>query len=613
MGAAAGRGSNGTDGLSEANRGGLIEKNLPEKNLVSTAAVAAFDAVQLKSWWSEFQQKYTGAAWQAQWRLVECRYHQAIEQRRSLAEREGGRDGETKFFREVCQRDSYFLGKEVLGYKDMNFRLHFPLCVLVSEQRVLKKLLLLPRKHLKTTLATITGSIQDMLRDPDCALLMGTGTAKLVREVTHEIKQHFLHNALLRSYFPEYVPTAREWGTLDAFTLPCRKKIRKEPTWQAASTGTSLTGGSYDKFVPDDLIDLDDVNTKDLLEQTEMWVSMVRFLLKFQDSSPQTWSGTRYHAADIYSKKMNESVEKGGEFIVWLRRWIEDGKAIWEERKSVQLADYQKVMTTGTAMQKATVMAQMMQDPTPLENTVAREKIQYHDDREAEIVAGHVYLNLDTAASAKEQADYHGFVVHLCCWAAGKDGKPRKEIHALEAFQKRVNQFEFWDIVFALAAKYRDLGSPVMGVTLQKEVIENVYLSSYALAMEKHGFPLPLMEARIHKSDKPKRMSQLYPWINDGTYRLRRDQTEFENQLVFGRKSEFDDIADPASDIIAAATWPESPATVAAPVSKPKWTGVSSAKEAWRMQHKQMDEQEEAAERERAQAEAEEREFADVY
>jgi hypothetical protein len=182
------------------------------------------------------------------------------------------------------------------------------LAVLAGEARVKHKLALFPRKHFKTTVCTISSAIQSILRDPELAILMGTGTAKLVREVTHEVKQHFMVNHQFRTLFPEFIPTQREWGTLDQFTVPGRKLIRKEPTWQAASTGTSLTGGSYDMFYADDLIDMDDVNTRDLLAATEQWVGMVRFILKYQEETPQMWSGTRYHFNDIYAKKMCESI-----------------------------------------------------------------------------------------------------------------------------------------------------------------------------------------------------------------------------------------------------------------------------------------------------------------
>jgi hypothetical protein len=429
------------------------------------------------------------------------------------------------------------------------------------------------------------------LREPEIAILMGTGTAKLVREVTHEVKAHFQVNSRFQSYFPEFIPQQKEWGTLDQFTVPGRKLIRKEPTWQAASTGTSLTGGSYDMFFPDDLIDMDDVNTPELMAATEQWVGMVRFILKYQEETPQTWSGTRYHFSDIYSHKLADDVTNGGKFVVYVRQAIEDGNSIFPERPGCRLADYKRTLTQGTPVEKAVFAAQMMQNPVPVGEAIDRGALRYHNDGDEETRAGHVYICCDTAASKKESADFHGFVVWLCAWGVGESGQPRKELHALEAYQRRVDQFGFWDEVYRLFFKYGDMGAPVLGITLQKEVIENVYMSSYERAREEQGVPLPLLEARIHKLDKKKRISRLLPWLKDGSAQLRRGQTEFEDQLVYGEKASHDDIADPASDVVEVATWPER----VTPVVKKQFRGFSEG-EAWRALEKQVADAEARAE-----------------
>jgi hypothetical protein len=282
---------------------------------------------------------------------------------------------------------------------------------------------------------------------------------------------------------------------------------------------------------------------------------------------------------------------------VWVRQAIEDGKSIFEERTGCALADYRHVLDHGTPVQKAVFMAQMMQTPTPVNEQLDRAAIQYHSDSDDEIRAGYVFMNLDTAASSKEKADFHGFVVWLCTWGQDEKGNWRKEFHALEAFQKRVDQFGFWDEVYRLFFKYSDV-SPVMGITLQKEVIENVYMSSYEKARLEHGVPLPLIEARIHKADKQKRISRLLPWFKDGSAKLRRGQVEFEDQLVYGDKAPNDDIADPASDVVEVAKWPECPVAEKKAISRAPMP--TSEREAWNLLSKQMAE----AEREEEEREA---------
>ena len=581
--------------MGAAGAGGSLESHglphpIPEQSSTPSSSVYS------RTWWELFKKKYTGKNWVENHAQEELEWHRAIKAGVSESVERAGSDG--PFLRKLCQGDLYYLCKHVLGYRDMVWRLHKPLCVLAEQVEVRHKLAIWPRKHFKTTVCTIGGGIQAILRNPEVAILMGTGTAKLVREVTHEVKQHFMVNETFRGLFPELRPQTKEWGTLDQFTVPGRKLIRKEPTWQAASTGTSLTGGSYDMFLADDLIDMDDVNTRDLLNVTEQWVGMVRFILKYQEDTPQTWSGTRYHYSDIYSKKIADGVESGGKFVVWVRQAIEDGESIFEERPGCRLQDYKRTLETGTPVEKAVFAAQMMQNPVPVGEAMDREKIRYHEDDEEAVRVGHVYMCCDTAANKNESADYHGFVVWLCTYGVNDTGVVRKEMHALEAYQKRVDQFGFWDEVYRLFRQYDKMGSPVLGITMQKEVIESVYMSSYEKAREEYGVPLPLIEARIHKMDKKKRISRLLPWLKDGSAQLRRGQTDFEDQLVFGEKSSYDDIADPASDVVEVATWPEKAVEVKV---RKEFRGFTLG-EAWKALEDQMAkcerENEERAERE---------------
>ena len=581
----------GAEGGMGALRGGGA---FVEHGLVDAGGVG----FSVKAWWAEFQKIYTGENWAQNWRETEKTFYHSIERRAQEHAREFGDMQE--FYRTVCRANLYFFAKEVLGYRDMSFRLHFPLCALVSEKKVLHKLALFPRKHFKTTVCTIAGAIQTVLRDPEVAILMATGTAKLVREVTAEVKQHFQLNARFRQLFPEFVPVAKEWGTLDQFTVPGRKRVRKEPTWQAASTGTALTGNSYDEFLADDLIDYDDVNTKELIENTRQWVSSVKFLLKYQDSTPQTWSGTRYHFGDVYADKLADSVEKDGKFVVWVRQAIEDGQSIFPERKGCTLTDYNRILTHGSPKDKAVFQAQMMQNPTPETSSVPREKIKYHADTEADIGAQNLYLCLDAAASGSEKADFCAFVV----WGATEG----KELHCHEAFELHCGPFEFVAEVFRLFEKYAGLGSALQAVTLQKEVIEKVFRSIFEKEMDARGVRLPLAGVSVHKADKRKRINRIVPWFEDGKAKLRRGQVDFENQLIFGDKVAHDDIADCASDIVEVMVFP---VAKAAEMVKREFRGYSGPIEAWRALHKQMDEAEIEAEGRALRDEGEE-EFADA-
>ena len=73
----------------------------------------------------------------------------------------------------------YYLCKVILGMKDLNVRVHMPMCDYYDSTRgvYLRRLSLMPRTHLKTSLWTVGESILDVVNDPNVRILiiMDTG------------------------------------------------------------------------------------------------------------------------------------------------------------------------------------------------------------------------------------------------------------------------------------------------------------------------------------------------------------------------------------------------------------------------------------------------------
>ena len=458
MGARGGGGAISHDGFSDANAAKFSEKTAP------AAPQAAWRAFQ-----KNFSEKFA-----ANWREVEKRYYSAV---RAEAKKSGA---EQQFYADLGKRDLYWLAKEILGYQDMVFHLHYPLCALAQESAIRRKLILIPRKHFKTSCVTIAGAMQWILNDPDIAILLGTGTSKLVRSVMGEIKAHFTHNETFRGLYPECCPDVQtDWGTLDQFTVPNRRAVRKEPTMLAASTGTKLTGMSFDCAKLDDLINEENCTTREQIEAVEVWYEYLKFLLKKPNDAVVDMAGTRYHFEDIYGRILtSDNLDHGGRYACYVRKALESGRPIFPERFNTEtLAEWRGKTPTSIAVYEA----QAMQNPVPTSTTVEREKIRYHDDTDADLRGQHLYLMLDASVSQRDTADFCAFVI------VGATANREKHIH--EAVQAHLSPQEFVAEVFRYVDKYAALGG-LKAITLQRAVVEQVLRAYLDEEMRKRGVAL---------------------------------------------------------------------------------------------------------------------------
>jgi predicted phage terminase large subunit-like protein len=214
-----------------------------------------------------------------------------------------------KTARHRARTDLFWLAKEVLGYKDLNERVHRPICDLfvkkdskrpLPEQDALKKRLLLdPRGHFKTTLDECD-VVQWLLNFPDIRVNVMTGTLELAKRMIGNLKRHFQENDKMRTLFPEYcVAAGKDFGAAFGFTLPNRRVTNlREPSVSVSTIESGKTGSHYDVIKCDDLV-------------TELNAATQEQLQKVIDQFEYVWKliepygyvdviGTRYDHSDLY-------------------------------------------------------------------------------------------------------------------------------------------------------------------------------------------------------------------------------------------------------------------------------------------------------------------------
>src|SRR3989304_3853867 len=69
--------------------------------------------------------------------------------------------------RQKCRSSLYFLAKSILGYRDLTPTFHRRLCYEIQSTRSKRKLLMVPRGHLKTSIATRAFPIWRLIQAPN--------------------------------------------------------------------------------------------------------------------------------------------------------------------------------------------------------------------------------------------------------------------------------------------------------------------------------------------------------------------------------------------------------------------------------------------------------------
>lgn len=218
------------------------------------------------------------------------------------------------YLRKLAKTDLFFLAHGILGYKKLSKGLHNDLCKWMERTNTEQyREILLPRSHYKSTICTITDSIQLALPD-DSGLLpyphnLGTNIRILIAHETSEaatrflysIVQHFMGNALLMALFPECVPNTRlNRINKNELELP-RTIIASEPTFDTMGVAGKSQGRHYNKLKCDDLYGAAARDSEAEKKSTIQWIDNLQSFLITPKTDQIDFIGTRWAHDDCYA------------------------------------------------------------------------------------------------------------------------------------------------------------------------------------------------------------------------------------------------------------------------------------------------------------------------
>jgi len=216
-----------------------------------------------------------------------------------------------------------------------------------------KRLILMPRGHLKSTFASTLYVLWRVYKDPNIRILVATANkANLAEAFVREIKQ-YLENDILREMVWDNRPhiagplvpaldrgglakkrqtrnqhgqfeTDFDEGETEAADRKVvwrsdkiqviRDRIYKEPTVTAASVGSPNTGEHYDLVIFDDLVTFENSSNKPKGEKVVNWTHDIESVLNPYNEETGLGEeivvlGTRYYRWDYYSHLLGEDLD----------------------------------------------------------------------------------------------------------------------------------------------------------------------------------------------------------------------------------------------------------------------------------------------------------------
>ena len=269
---------------------------------------------------------------------------------------------------------------------DLEHTLHGEMADIVVNSKKQKRLFLVPRGHLKSTVLTVADTIRRVCQNPNMRILITSATGPTAESFLAEIKHHFENNKRFRTLFPDRLPGKNDTWNQDAIQIGGRTVAAGVNTIEARGIDGNIVGRHYDYVKADDLVTKDNVTTAD---QRRKLIESFKALESVMEPYA-TWDiiGTRWHFYELYQWLIdtNEEAEKMGlelPYEIYIRRAIEEGKPIFPAKYS-----HERLMQIKATQQD--LYAKLYDnDPLPEEDREFRKTYFYlYTDEKSPVAAG---------------------------------------------------------------------------------------------------------------------------------------------------------------------------------------------------------------------------------
>lgn len=202
----------------------------------------------------------------------------------------------------LYKNDLFKFARDCLDYPDINETTHQEMIdVLQSDSK--RKLIVMPRGSLKSTLATVAYPIWLLINNPNLRILIDsevyTNSATYLREIKGQLMK-----SKLNIYFGEFYNDTN-WNESE-ITIKQRQLLKKEASITAGGVGTVKVGQHYDIIIGDDY-NSDKALTPESLEKVIRHYQMNNSIL--EQLGTYVIIGTRYAERDLIGFVLKNEIE----------------------------------------------------------------------------------------------------------------------------------------------------------------------------------------------------------------------------------------------------------------------------------------------------------------
>lgn len=298
----------------------------------------------------------------------------------------------------VAVDDLYYLARDILGYTLVDKQPHESVCSFVQTWNKRKKMMLLPRGSLKTSIGTIAYSVQQILQNPDVRILIASETLNQAQKFLSEIKGHFESERFQLYYGDLRKDVGWKEGEI---TVSSRKANKKEPTISTAGIDVTRTGMHYDLIIVDDPHSQKNITNAEQIDQVKNWYRLLLSML--EPTGHILLIGTRWDFQDLYS--MIEK-ELSDDYDIMIESAIKNGILFYPKRLTQEFLDEQR-----KEQGEYIFSSQYLLNPIPSSLQVFREKdIRFYEEVPDDLT---VFMACDPSLTEeeKEKGDYTAIVV----------------------------------------------------------------------------------------------------------------------------------------------------------------------------------------------------------
>lgn len=245
------------------------------------------------------------------------------------------------FWKSWAEQSLFVFAYVVLGRDYLTRALHLPVCNWLTKAPPYRKMLLLPRRHAKTSIVSHALPLHILVQPeggiympnkPGCdmRILLAGETMPRATDNMRVLRNVMESSDMFRGFWPQLCwekpqRDAEKWNEV-SLIIP-RNIDYPDPSIRAIGVGGAIVGARQDVHIKDDLVGEAAANSEVEMSNVIRWHINSRALFDDPNKSLEFVIGTRWAVHDLYSYIMNE--DPSVDYVV--RSIVEDGSTIYPE------------------------------------------------------------------------------------------------------------------------------------------------------------------------------------------------------------------------------------------------------------------------------------------